>query len=144
MFLLYLAVAALRSARNRGTVDAGSAPRRSLRRTFLLATLTNLANPKVILFYLAFFPQFIDPHAAWPITAQFLVLGLILIAVGLAVDATTGLASGALSDQLRRHPAVRSWLDREDQLLHWNAPALALAQSVNVRGGRPVMSATVG
>jgi threonine/homoserine/homoserine lactone efflux protein len=32
--------------------------------------------------------------------------------IGLAVDASTGFASGALSERLRRHPAVRSWLDR--------------------------------
>jgi threonine/homoserine/homoserine lactone efflux protein len=112
VFLLYLAFTAIRSARTRISFDGNAKLRRSLRRTFLMATLTNLANPKVILFYLAFFPQFLDPHATWSITTQFLVLGLILIVIGLAVDASTGFASGALSERLRRHPAVRSWLDR--------------------------------
>jgi threonine/homoserine/homoserine lactone efflux protein len=111
VFLLYLAFSALRSARRRTTFEA-NVQRRSLRRTFAMATLTNLANPKVILFYLAFFPQFLDPHAAWPVTVQFLVLGLLLIVIGFAVDATTGFASGTLSEKLRRHPAVRGWLDR--------------------------------
>ncbi len=34
---------------------------RSLTRTYTMAVLTDLANPKVILFYLAFVPQFITP-----------------------------------------------------------------------------------
>jgi threonine/homoserine/homoserine lactone efflux protein len=111
VFLLYLAFAALRSSRRRVVFDAATAGR-SLRHTFAMATLTNLSNPKVILFYLAFFPQFVDPHASWPVTTQFLVLGLVLIVIGFAVDSCTGFASGTLSDRLRRHPAVRSWLDR--------------------------------
>jgi threonine/homoserine/homoserine lactone efflux protein len=51
VFLLYLAFTAIRSARTRISFDGSAKPRRSLRRTFLMATLTNLANPKVILFY---------------------------------------------------------------------------------------------
>jgi threonine/homoserine/homoserine lactone efflux protein len=112
VFLLYLAFAALRSAREQTTFETSLKPRRSLRRTFWMAMLTNLANPKVILFYLAFVPQFLDPHAGWPVTVQFLVLGLILIVIGFVVDACTGFASGTLSEKLRRHPSVRSWLDR--------------------------------
>lgn len=112
VFLLYLAFTALRSARKGTALETRLKPRRSLRRTFWMAVLTNLANPKVILFYLAFLPQFLDPRAAWPIAVQFLVLGLVLIVIGFVVDSSTGFASGTLSEKLRRHPAVRGWLDR--------------------------------
>ncbi|WP_256451461.1 LysE family translocator [Amycolatopsis sp. CA-230715] len=111
-FLLYLAVTAFRSARRPSTEDTRPVRARSLRRTFGMAALTNLANPKVILFYLAFFPQFLDQRAAWPVTVQFLVLGAMLVVIGFVVDASTGFASGALSETLRRRPAVRGWLDR--------------------------------
>lgn len=111
-FLLYLAFTALRPARNKSTEDSDPVKAASLRRTFGMAALTNLANPKVILFYLAFFPQFLDQRAAWPVTVQFLVLGAMLVVIGFVVDAGTGLASGALSEALRRRPAVRRWLDR--------------------------------
>ncbi|MFD1048613.1 LysE family translocator [Kibdelosporangium lantanae] len=84
---------------------------RSLRRMYVMAVLTNLANPKVILFYLAFFPQFVT-QGGWPVWVQFLVLGAILIVVGLAVDASVGFVSGSLSQLLLRRPAIKRWLDR--------------------------------
>jgi threonine/homoserine/homoserine lactone efflux protein len=113
VYLGYLAVAALRASR-RGSAQAVTAapPRRSLRRVFLVGFATNLANPKVILFYLALFPQFIDPDAGLPSAAQFAVLGVLFIAVGLVVDASVGLAAGRLAVLFRRRPAVRRWLDR--------------------------------
>jgi threonine/homoserine/homoserine lactone efflux protein len=111
VFLCYLAVSALRSAKH----VAETAPARfgghSLRRTYAMATLTNLANPKVIFFYVAFFPQFVT-EGGWPTPLQFLLMGAILIVVGLSVDATVGLAAGTLSDLLRRRPGVQRWLNR--------------------------------
>ncbi len=120
VFLGYLAVSTLRSAARssaRGAEgQADPAARvtggRSLRRTYLMAVLTNLANPKVILFFLAFFPQFLVADGGWPVWLQFLVLGAVFIAVGLTVDGTVGLAAGALSALLLRRPAIQRWLDR--------------------------------
>lgn len=86
--------------------------RRSLRRTFFLATLTNLAHPKVILFYLAFFPQFLDPHAAWAVTVQFLVLGPDTHRDRLRRRREHWFRVRNVVRELRRHPAVRTWLDR--------------------------------
>jgi threonine/homoserine/homoserine lactone efflux protein len=111
VFLGWLAISALRSARH----VAVNAPARfggnSLRRTYAMATLTNLANPKVIFFYLAFFPQFVT-EGGWPTPLQFLLMGAILIVVGLTVDAGVGLAAGTLSQLLRRRPGVQRWLNR--------------------------------
>lgn len=110
--LLYLAVTTWRSSRA-GVAPVAAVPRRSLRRTYLLATLTNLANPKVILFYLAFVPQFVTSGpGALPVAAQMLVLGLVFIVVGLSVDGTAGLLSGTLSERLAARPGVRRVLDR--------------------------------
>lgn len=81
VFLVYLAITTLRSAKE----VASNAPRRlgarSPRRTFTMAVLTNLANPKVVLFFAAFFPQFLTT-GGWPTPAQFLVMGAILLVVG--------------------------------------------------------------
>ncbi|GAA2778983.1 LysE family translocator [Saccharopolyspora taberi] len=109
LFLIYLAIDALRAP---SPATARRAPVRSLRRVFGMAVLTNLANPKVILFFLAFFPQFVDHGAALPVPLQFLVLGAVFIAIGLTVDGVAGFASGRLSDALISRRRVRRWLDR--------------------------------
>ncbi|MCE7001537.1 LysE family translocator [Kibdelosporangium philippinense] len=111
VFLVYLAIATLRASRKAAEAAETPVPQRSLRKMYAMAVLTNLSNPKVILFYLAFFPQFIHQDG-WPAWVQFLVLGAILICVGLMVDATVGFTSGALSEFLVRRPAIRRWMDR--------------------------------
>jgi threonine/homoserine/homoserine lactone efflux protein len=111
VFLVYLAVSALRSARSVAETAPARFGSHSLRRTYLMAALTNIANPKVIFFYLAFFPQFVT-EGGWATPVQFLVMGAMFIVVGLSVDASVGLASGALSALLRRRPAVQRWLSR--------------------------------
>lgn len=114
-FLLYLAFTTWRASR-RHTVaqpDEPVVPKRSTRRVYVMAVLTNLANPKVILFYLAFFPQFLTTGpGSWPATLQFLTLGVLFIAVGLAVDGSVGLLAGTARDRLLRRQEVRRRLDQ--------------------------------
>lgn len=112
VFLVYLAITTLRSAKEVAATAPAKHGDRSLRRTYLMAVLTNLANPKVILFYLAFFPQFLTTDGGWPTPVQFLVLGALFIVVGLIVDASAGLAAGTLSTLLLRRPGVQRWLNR--------------------------------
>jgi threonine/homoserine/homoserine lactone efflux protein len=111
VFLVYLAISALRSAREGALTAPEHSGPRSLRRTYVMAVLTNLANPKVILFYLAFFPQFLT-EGGWSTPVQFLVMGAILVVIGFSVDGSVGLAAGALSALLRRRPAIQRWLNR--------------------------------
>lgn len=115
-FLLYLAYLTWRASRQQvGEPDeVPDVPQRTLRKTYVMATLTNLANPKVILFYLAFVPQFISTGAgAWPATVQFLILGAIFILVGFPVDASVALLAGGLTSRfLRAGSTVRRRLER--------------------------------
>lgn len=114
--LLYFAVSTWLASRRtlRGPdLDVATVPRRSLRRMYGMAVLTNVANPKVIIFYLAFVPQFLTTGAAaWSVAPQLLVLGAILIVVGIAIDGTVGLLAGAAAERIRRHRKVRCWLER--------------------------------
>jgi threonine/homoserine/homoserine lactone efflux protein len=113
VFLLYLAVDEFRGSLRRSLSGPNkTVPRRSLRRIYGMAVATNLGNPKIVLFYLAFLPQFTSHDAAWPVPVQLLVLGALFIVVGLAIDGSVGLASGRLSDFLIRRRDVQRWLHR--------------------------------
>ncbi|MGJ7907061.1 LysE family translocator [Actinopolyspora sp. H202] len=111
-FLLYLAFQAYRSSGVEAESPQVNAPTRSLRRVYTMAVLTNLANPKIILFYLAFMPQFTNQSYAWPVSVQLLALGGLFILVGVALDGMTGLTAGKLSEFLSRRRSVRKWMDR--------------------------------
>jgi threonine/homoserine/homoserine lactone efflux protein len=116
--LLYLAVTTWRSSRRAGGASVTARPRRSLRRTYLMATLTNLANPKVILFYLAFVPQFLTTEAgAWPVAVQMVVLGTVFIVVGLCVDGPAGVLSGLVSDKVLARPRLRQRMEQGSALV---------------------------
>lgn len=110
VYLTYLAVTSFLAAR-RDPELPGHEPKTPWGRVYGKAVLTNLANPKVIAFYLAFFPQFIDLGRG-AVTAQFFILGALLIVIGLTVDASAGLLAGRLGDLARRRPAVQKWLHR--------------------------------
>ncbi len=80
-YLLWLGLRALAAAWRAWRAGGGQAvptlPATGPRRAFVHAFLTNILNPKVILFYLAFVPQFVSP-AVGSIALQTLLLGLIL------------------------------------------------------------------
>lgn len=76
-----------------GQADAWAAFRRGF--------LTNMLNPKVALFVLAFLPQFTDP-ALGPVGGQILWLGGLLAVGGFLTDGAYGLFAGALAARLKR------------------------------------------
>ncbi|OIN99446.1 MAG: hypothetical protein AUJ49_11120 [Desulfovibrionaceae bacterium CG1_02_65_16] len=100
-YLIYLGVQSFRTAGGRPEAVAqrpSPAPRRD-RQLFLQGVLTDLLNPKVALFFLAFLPQFIAPHAANKVGA-FLLLGGIELAIGLAWDVLLALCAARIARRL--------------------------------------------
>jgi threonine/homoserine/homoserine lactone efflux protein len=75
-----------------------------------------LGNPKVALFFLALFPQFVHT-ADGPAAAQVVVLGVLFVAIGLLSDCFYALASGRLSERLR-HPRRARRRQRATGLLY--------------------------
>lgn len=74
--------------------------------------ISNLTNPKPMLFMLAFLPQFVDPASGWPVTAQLLLLGAVQKASGFMVMATVALGAGTFGDWLSRRPGLIAWQER--------------------------------
>jgi threonine/homoserine/homoserine lactone efflux protein len=85
LYLLWLAYDAIRHGSTlRVGAETGTPP--SISRTFWMAVGTNLTNPKVVLFFLTFLPQFVtagDPHAAGKLF--FLGTYFVVFAVGLGI-----------------------------------------------------------
>ncbi|MEV5105539.1 LysE family translocator [Streptomyces massasporeus] len=108
-YLLYLAVKAFRDRSVPGEEESGAVGP-GMRRAFWQGAITNLLNPKVILFNVAFLPQFVDPSLGH-VQGQLLLLGVTLVVMGFLWDGSVGLVSGRLSLFLRRSARVNRWLN---------------------------------
>lgn len=89
IYLAYLGVRAILASRSirrqpAGLAETAATPGRSAaaRSAFQRTLLTNLMNPKVILFFVAVLPQFIDEASAWPVWLQLGILGAADVLVG--------------------------------------------------------------
>lgn len=95
-YLVYLGIRALRSSRPHAAQSVAAVP---LRRVFRDGVVVNLLNPKVVLFFLAFLPQFVtDPGHA---RSEMLLLGMVFFILALTLDVVYALAGGLVSGALR-------------------------------------------
>jgi threonine/homoserine/homoserine lactone efflux protein len=99
-YLIYLGIQRWRHAEE--IVTPG---RERLGRIYVQGMVTQLVNPKVAVFFIAFLPQFLMPNA--PIAPQVLVLGVIYIAVALMVDVTYVLSASAIGSRFLRSAIAR-------------------------------------
>jgi threonine/homoserine/homoserine lactone efflux protein len=74
-------------------------------RAFRRGFLTNIMNPKVILFILAFLPQFTDPTIG-PVWHQIVILGVILGIGGILTDGAYGVFAGLAAERVRKSTGV--------------------------------------
>ena len=112
-YLLWLGVQCLR-ANGLPSLDAshGAPPAHAWRVAFQRGLLTNLLNPKALLFCSVLLPQFVNPQAG-PVAAQFAWLGVMLVTVGFAFDCCYALAGARIGRWLassRSAQRLQQWL----------------------------------
>jgi threonine/homoserine/homoserine lactone efflux protein len=108
-YLVVLALSCLRRAR-RPSSDPDSAPAVPGHVSFRQGFVTNVANAKVLLFYLAFLPQFVTPDRA-DASLGFLLLGLSFATTGTLWNAAVAAGASALEPVLLRSRNGRRLLD---------------------------------
>lgn len=108
-YLIYLGISFLRANHKELVVSGGVA--RSPSRLFFDGMFSNMANPKIAVFYLAFLPQFVSSSASHPTFSMF-VLGLLFAGLTFLVKGPVAVASGSLSQWLRTHPNGLIWVYR--------------------------------
>ncbi len=79
--------------------------------TLLRDFLTNVLNPKVALFFLAFLPQFIAIDAPAKSVA-ILVLGMIVVFNGTLWNFSVAFTASRMSQRFERSASIRKWLTR--------------------------------
>lgn len=80
-------------------------------RIFWQGFLTNVLNPKVVFFFLSFFPQFIDSRAD-DRALGFGLLGAVFVLMSTAYNSALAWTAGTLTARLRRAPSAQVWLMR--------------------------------
>ena len=111
-YLLWLGLKLLQAETSALVVDAERQPSRAYWQALRRGLLTNLLNPKALVFCSVLLPQFVSPDAG-PLGMQFALLGAVLVAVGLAFDSAYALMGAGLGRWLGRRPLVQrmqQWL----------------------------------
>lgn len=114
-YLIWLGIQKLRS---RAEVEPDAEPERaSLARIFGQGVVVNILNPKTLIFFAAFLPQFVE-QARGPIALQLLFFGLAFIVLGILSDGSFALLSSAIAGKLRRTTRARRRLDRSSGVIY--------------------------
>jgi len=89
---------------------AAGAPK-SLRQLFLQGFWTNVLNPKVVLFFVSFFPQFVSTGSDHK-TLAFLTLGAVFVLMSMVWNSFVAYIAGSVTKRFSGKPGVKRWLDR--------------------------------
>jgi len=112
-YLVYIGLRMLTASRSDNSLIPTTklAPTAKLRMVFLQGLLTNVLNPKVAVFFLAFLPQFIPADTSSKVSA-FVILGLIFNITGTLWNLGVAWCAARLASAHRSLHLVRIWLGR--------------------------------
>ena len=108
IYLLYLAYKVFKSSGDL-SLSADSVPKKSMRQLFKQGFIMNVLNPKVSIFFLAFFPGFLFSEDMSTVV-QFYVLGLLFMAVSSVIFSLIAILAGSISEYIKSHKNVGNYL----------------------------------
>ncbi len=101
-YLLWMAYQAMLRP---GELGKAAASQATLRSVFVRAMLNSLLNPKALLFFMVFLPQFADPNKG-PVGTQLVVLGCVLTVIATVFHTLLGAAGGSVRRFLSHRPGA--------------------------------------
>jgi threonine/homoserine/homoserine lactone efflux protein len=109
LYLLWLAFDAIR---NGSSLNVSTQEKRTVStvNSFLMGVTVNLTNPKVVLFFITFLPQFVTPGDP-DVRAKLLFLGVYFVVINIRLSVVMILGAERLVDFLKRRPRVMRGID---------------------------------
>lgn len=106
-YLIYLGIKIARSPSSTRKMPAASDVK--LKQTYRAAAsrglITNISNPKALLFCSVLLPQFVEPQVG-NVEGQFFILGIVLVSTGMIFDFLYAIAGIALGNWMDRYPVI--------------------------------------
>ncbi|WP_250511869.1 LysE family translocator [Caballeronia sp. INDeC2] len=116
IYLIYLGVRLIFAKHDnadaaRQAQSSEKAAPKSLLQLFAQGFVTNVLNPKVVLFFVSFFPQFVAADSQHK-TLAFLTLGIVFIAMSTVWNSFVAWIAGSVTARFAGKSGVKKWLDR--------------------------------
>lgn len=109
-YLVYLGIRSILSKRKTFQINS-SITHLSYKKLFWQGVITNVLNPKVALFFLAFLPQFVNLESD-NVNGQILLLGIWFDISGTLVNILVAILFGRIGSWLNRSPTIVQWQER--------------------------------
>ncbi|QGZ60266.1 LysE family translocator [Paraburkholderia acidisoli] len=116
IYLMYLGVRLILAKQDAKPAEgadraAASSAARPLRQLFLSGFWTNVLNPKVVLFFVSFFPQFVGAESEHKALA-FLLLGAVFVLMSTVWNTFVAWIAGSVTQRFSGKPGMKKWIDR--------------------------------
>ncbi|WP_297792546.1 LysE family translocator [uncultured Eudoraea sp.] len=108
LYLFYLAYKVYKDKRHI-TLTNTKVPKKSLSQLFRQGFIMNVLNPKVTVFFLAFFPGFLFSKDLSTVV-QFFVLGILFMIVTILVFSSIAVLSGSIASEIKKHSGIEIFL----------------------------------
>jgi RhtB (resistance to homoserine/threonine) family protein len=116
-YLVWLGIQSLRSKGSIAAMTDTQPGNANAAQRFRQGVLTNALNPKVMLFFLAFLPQFVDPQRGAAVIWQLALMGVTFTVITAVAYSALAWSAGSVGARLVKQPRIASWLERATGLV---------------------------